>query len=412
MRAGVQLSLLTVAATAVAYSATVVSPLQETMRAALSLTDHQMALLQGPALALPMVIAALPLGLIIDRYSRVRLLFIFSVIDLAASVATALAPSFAMLFVARCMVGLAGTVISAAVFSLLADLYATAQRGRASMVVVIGQSTGISVAFALGGTLLAMAPPGPNGWQWAILWLSAPLAPISLLILALREPRRTESVIRNPSLRDTASELWRYRTFMGVFLLGFALTKIANVAALTWAMPMLSRHFALSTERIGAIMAGIVLVSSILGSVLGGVLADTCQKRGGPHRTMLMLGCLALLSVPTGLFAAVPGIGSAAILLVLLMTFVVAIIVAGAALFSIVIPNELRGFCMTLLATVEVFFGIGLAPVMVSGLSSALGGPTMLGEALTLVCVAASLLAAMTFLFGARYFPQRSFLNP
>jgi MFS family permease len=355
-----------------------------------------------------MVIAAVPLGLIIDRYSRVRLLCIFAVIDLVASVATALASSFAMLFLARCLVGLAATVVSTAVFSLLADLYAAAQRGRASMVVVVGQSAGMSAAFALGGAFLALTAPCPHAWQWTIFWLSAPLVPVALLMPAIRELPRTGLVIRNPSLRDTLAELWRCRAFMGVFLVGFSLTKIANVAALTWATPTLSRHFELSPERIGMIMAGIVLVSSILGSVAGGVLADVCQRRGGPHRTMAMLSGLALLSVPTGLFAAVPGVGSAALLLVLLLTLVVAIIVAGVALFSIVIPNELRGFCMTLLATVEVFFGIGLAPVMVSALSSALGGPTMIGKALTLVCVAASLLATATFLSGIRYFPRRS----
>lgn len=397
-----ELLLLTVAVTAAAYAATAVSPLQETMRLALSLTDGQMALLQGPALALPMVIAAIPLGLVIDRYSRVRLILLFSVLDLIGSVGTALASNFTMLFLARCSVGLAATVISTAAFSIMADLYAPAQRGRASMVMVIGQSGGIAAAFALGGALLAVFGSGTRGWQSTMLWLSSPLVLVLLLTLAMREPPRTGVSVENPSLRETVAELWRYRSVLVLFLVGFALTKIANVAALTWATPVFSRSFALPPERIGAIMATVVMVSSLAGSVAGGVLADICQRTGGPRRTMSMLSGLALLSVPTGLFAIMPQVGSATILLVLLMTLVVAIIVAGVALFSIVIPNELRGLCMSALSAAEVFFGIGLAPVMVSSLSSALGGPVMIGKALTAVCLTASALAAATFAVGIR----------
>src|SRR5262245_38698972 len=76
-----QLSLLTLAALAGSYARITLGPLQETMRLALGLSDNHMAVLQGPALALPMVIAAIPLGLLIDRYSRVRLLFVLTALS-------------------------------------------------------------------------------------------------------------------------------------------------------------------------------------------------------------------------------------------------------------------------------------------------------------------------------------------
>src|ERR1700729_3754127 len=92
-----QMVLLVVAVSAASYAATAMNPLQETMRIALALTDKQMALLQGPAVALPMAAAAVPLGLLIDRYSRVRLLLALTAADLFGGVLTALASNFVML---------------------------------------------------------------------------------------------------------------------------------------------------------------------------------------------------------------------------------------------------------------------------------------------------------------------------
>jgi hypothetical protein len=46
---------------------------------------------------------------------------------------------------------------------------------------------------------------------------------------------------------------------------------------------------------------------------------------------------------------------------------------------------------MSTLAGAQVLFGVALAPVTVSVLSGILGGPAMIGKALTLVCVGACL---------------------
>jgi hypothetical protein len=87
------------------------------------------------------------------------------------------------------------------------------------------------------------------------------------------------------------------------------------------------------------------------------------------------------------------------------MTIVGAIIVTATALFTIVVPNELHGLCLSVVVGANIFFGTALAPVTVSLLSGAIGGPTMIGKALALVCVTASLLGAAMFALGRRCFP-------
>jgi MFS family permease len=405
---GFQFTLIALAAAMAAYARFTLGPLQESVRVALSLSDNQMALLQGPALALPMVIASIPLGLVIDRYSRVRLLLIFAAIDAGGSLLTAAARGFALLFLARCMVGLAVAAISTTAFSLLADLYAPAARGRASMVVIVGQYGGMSGAFALGGALLAAPNLGLEGWRWAVLGLSAPLVVVLFLMLLLREPARNDLVIQNPSARQSFNELWRYRSVIAPLLAGLVMAEMEILAVLTWAAPALSRRFSLPTDLVGSIVAVALLVSGLFGPILGGLSADVCQRTGGPRRTMSLLGGLALLTLPTSFFAVAPGAASAGVLLVASLMMLGATLVAGIAVFTVVIPNELRGLCMSTLAGAQVLFGVALAPVTVSVLSGKLGGPAMIGKALTLVCVTINALAALVFLGGRRRYAGSS----
>jgi len=401
-----QLLLLSLATAAALFGRTAVSPLQETLRIALALTDNQVALLQGTALALPMMLAAVLLGLVIDRYSRVRLLFVFSALGAAGSLLTAAAGDFATLFAARCLIGLTATAIGTTAFSLLADLYPADERGRASMAVVVGQYVGIACAFAVGG-LLAKATGPANGWRWALFWMSVATLLAILPVWALREPPRTGLSIQNPSLRQTAAQLWRYRARIVPLLVGLTLLQIAFQPTLVWAAPTLSRSFALAPDRVGAIMASGVLISGIVGSIAGGFLTDMTESRGGPSRALFMLCGLALLGVPAALFPLVPSIVPASVLLALFMTLVSTLEVSGTALFTVIVPNELRGLCIAGLAAGVMIFGVGAGPVIVSLLSGLLGGPALIGRALALVGATAGLLGAAVFAYGGRFFSPR-----
>lgn len=405
-RAGFQLLLLAVAMSIAGYVRTAISPLQEAMRVALALTDNQMALLQGPVIGIPVLLAAIPLGLLIDRYSRVRLLQGLIVLSLSASVFTAFAPGFGWLLLARSVAGVTGLAILPVVFSLLADLYPPAQRGAVTTAAIVGQVAGNSAVFALGGSLLAMTGSEPEGWRWAMLWLVVPLGPLALWMLSLREPQRVGIAIRNPSIRQVWHELRHYRAMIAPLMIGIILAEIVIGAIIIWAAPMLSRQYDLRSDRIGAIMAIGMLISGILGPVVGGALADLCQRTGGPRRTVSVLSALALLSVPAGLFAFVPGAYSASILLVTTMTLVLAIVVMGMALFTVVIPNEIRGLCMSVLVAAEILFSLAVAPPVVSLVSGAMGGLPMIGSALSMVCAVTGLLAAVTFAGGRRHFPR------
>lgn len=400
---GYRLFLLTAAMAVGGYVQSAVSPLQETMRIALSLSDNQVALLQGPVMGVPLVLGSIPLGILIDRYSRSRLLFVLVVLSLIASLLTACAPNFTVLMLARALAGLTGLGSVPVVFSLLADLYPPGQRGRVTTLATVGQVAGSSAAFALGGTLLTMAGSESESWRWAMLWLTVPILPIALAMLRMSEPARTGVALVNPSARQVWEELRHHRAVIVPLVIGIVLVQTAVGAMLIWGAPMLSRNFGLAQDRVGTIMAIGLLVSGTLGPGVGGTLADICHRLGGPHRAVSVLCMLALLSAPAGLFGSAPGVVTVSILLIGVMTLMLAIALMGITLVTIVIPNEVRGLCMSVLVAVNILFSVAVAPVAVSMLSGALGGPAMIGKALSLVCVTACLLAAVTFAFTRRY---------
>jgi predicted MFS family arabinose efflux permease len=399
-RRSVQLVLLALAMGLAGYVRTAMSPLQETMRAALSLTDNQVALLQGPVIGIPVLLAAIPLGLLIDRCSRACILWTLVALSLCGSLLTAFASSFGMLLFARGLAGTAALAILPVVFSLLADLYPPAQRGMATTLAIVGQVAGNSAAFALGGVLLTMT----DRWESAMLWLVVPLLPIFFLTAALREPERIRSSDAS-STDDVLHRLKRNRSTLVPLALGIMLAEIAIGAVIIWAAPMLARRFALPPDQVGSIMGATMLASGLLGPVVGGVLADYCQRTGGPRRTISALAVLALISAPMSLFAFTSSVTVTSVLLVTAATLTFAIVVMGMALFSIVISEEVRGLGMAVLVAAEVLFALAVAPPAVSVLSSAMGGPERIGDALSIVCVVIGLIAAATFAWGRKYFP-------
>jgi MFS family permease len=385
------------------YVRTAVSPLQEAMRVALSLTDNQMALLQGPVIGVPVALAAIPLGLLIDRSQRVPLLTVLIGFSGIASVLTALSKSFSLLLIARGVAGLAALAILPVVFSLLADHFPAASRGRATTVIFIGQVAGNSAAFALGGTVLAHAVPGADGWRWAMLWMVVPIVPVGLLMFALREPDRGGVAVRNLSAREVWEELRQYRALITPLAFGIILVETALGATLIWSAPMFSRRFLLESDTIGLIMAAGMMISGIAGPVIGGLLADFCERTGGPQRTVRLLAALTILAVPSGLFASMPGVMGTSVLLTIAMTLITAVATMGMTLFTVVIPNELRGLCMAVLTAAILLFALTVAPLAVSVLSDFLGGLATIGQALSTVCVVAAMLAAVTFMLAGNF---------
>ncbi len=402
--------LLAIAAWAATYARVALGPLQEAVKISLHLSDNQIALLQGMGSAIPLIIGPVPLGILADRVSRARMLTAFLALGLVSCVLSAFASSYELLFAARVLTGVSVAGVLLPAYAMAGDLFAPTERGRATMVMAIGEIGGAPAAFALGGALLVMMAGNEVGhqepWRLSLLWMAAILIPVILLMLLIREPVRAGVKEKLP-LRAIWPGLCRTRTVAIPLQIARAALFIADGAVYVWGAPLFARVHHLPPDRVGALMGVVLLAGGLLGPLLGGPLVDYCQRRGGTRQAVTAMAGIALLSVPAAaLFPLMPDANLAALMLGFFLILGWTIAAAAMALILVVMPPELRGLHIGISIVVGSLFFVGLAPIAVSGLSGVLGGEAMIGRALAIVCATMSILNGLVLFIGRRNFPQ------
>jgi MFS family permease len=387
-----RLMVLASAVWGASYARYALNPLQETLRASLTLTDNQVALIQGPAIALPTLLCSLPLGILVDRYSRTRLLAAFATLELAAFALTAVASSVAVLFLFRLVVGVAIAGSFLAAYSLLADEYAPEVRGRATIAMSFAEIVAAPAALAVGALALAHAGSADGSWRAALLWMSLLLVPLIGLTLLLREPPRTGVVEVTPRLRDVIQELYRYRALLIPLIVGRGFLWLAGGATVIWAAPSMSRQFHISNLEASSLVGSALLVSGILAPLIGGPIADFCQRSGGPKRTMWVMASVCIASVPFGVFCYIVNSKVAGLMLTVFLTLGFTLNLVALTVGSIIVPGEMRGIYLALTVTGSAIFFDGLGPLTVSAAAGMAGS---IGTSLSFVGVVTTALAAV-----------------
>lgn len=387
----------------------------ESAKREMALSDTALALIQGVGSALPLVLFSVPIGILVDRTHRVRLLIGLAAIWTLGTFVTALAPSASVLFLGRMLTGIGTTGGLTAALSLSADLCLPDQRGRGMLIGTLGKMAGIAAGFALAGWLLAhfAAADAPQWFgaiapwrsaQWALGLISAAML---LPMLLLREPARHE-VEAGPQapFRVVADELWARRRFLVPLFIGQTSVVMADSAAGIWASPVLERVYHQSPGEFGQWLGAITLGTGILGAIIGGAAADWGQKSG--RRGGLLIGAViaAAIGTPAALFPVMPGVaGFAVMIAILILAGTVTGLITSVAL-TVMLPNELRGISIGLFIAVAGLIGFGVAPSLVTLVSSALGGEQHLAAALAIVGLVVSLVSAAGFWAAMRHAPN------
>lgn len=396
-------------------------PVQENAKAELGLSDNLLGMVQGLGAAVPLVLFSIPIGILVDRFNRVRLVLVLAIVWTAGTALTAVAPNVATLFVARMLTGIGTTGALTAALSLSADLCAPHQRGRALLIVNLGKALGTAAAFALTGWLfgryLEHALPsllaGAAPWRDTHVALAVLSAALIVPLLLMREPARQE-VEAGPDapFRIVVRELWSRRGFLIPLFVGQVTVVMADAAAAIWASPILSRLYGLQPQDFGAWMGAILFGTGVAGAMLGGIAADLGQKSG--RRGGLLIGAViaAAIGVPAALFSISPTVPIFAVAFgTLALCGTITGLITSVAL-TVLIPNELRGLCIGAFIAVAGLIGFGLAPSLVAGVSTLLGGERHIGEAQALVGAIVSLFSFLGFFVAMRRAPLSATLGP
>lgn len=392
------------------------STVQEAAKAELGLSDVQLGLIQGVGTAVPLVLLSVPIGVLVDRGNRLRLMVVFALLSVAGTLVTAIAVNVATLFVARMLAGVAMAGGLTAALSIAADLCAPDRRGWAVFILNLGKSLGQAAGFALTGWLFgwlagsaswfgAMAP-----WRGTHLVLAGIGALASVPLLLMREsPRHEVEAGPGAPFRIVLAELWARRRFLLPLFVGQMSVVMADAAAVIWAAPVLTRSYALAPQAFAGWMGGLLLFVGVIGGAVGGGVAGWGARRG-----QLLIGAViaAAVSIPAALFPIAPSVPLFALALgMLILTGAVTGLLTSVSLTTL-LPNELRGLSIGAFLVLAGLIGFGLAPPLVSWVSLLLGGESRLGLALAAVGVGTGLLSVAGFVVAMRRSPAGATHTP
>ena len=181
-----------------AMDRTILSILAEDIKRTFGMTDTQLGFLHGTALGVFYALFGYPMGRLIDRWKRTKLLAIGLATWSTMTVICGLSTTMFQLVASRIGVGIGEATASPAGFSLTSDWFTKKKRATALGLFIGGLYLGQGLALALGGTIALRwehafptdRPLGLMGWQAAFVGVGLPGLVLAVWVWTLREPRR------------------------------------------------------------------------------------------------------------------------------------------------------------------------------------------------------------------------------
>ena len=214
-------------------------------------------------------------GAIADRFSRrfviVASLFAWSIVTWA----TGHVSTYEGLVATRALMGASEAFYIPAALALIADFHAGPTRSRAIGI----HQTGIYVGLILGGFAGYVADAPGFGWRGAfdLGGLAGVLYAVPLFFLLRDPPRPAAAVAGGRSPWAAIAALVANRNFL-LLVLAFTLPAIAGWVIKDWMPVILKERFGLSQGEAGTTAVLWVQLASIVGAVLGGLLADRWMR--------------------------------------------------------------------------------------------------------------------------------------
>jgi MFS family permease len=208
-----------------------------------------------------------------------------------ATFAGGLAIGFTFLLVTRAFVGLGEAAYAPAAQSMISGSFPNERRAMAQAIFASGMLLGGACGQVVGGLI------GPHyGWQQALFVVAfAGLLP-AIALFGVEEPPRgpRSEVVPVPRLLAVPA-------FLAMLAAGTCIT-FASVSLLTWGIDFAVSYKDFSIREAAVSLAGIFLISAVLGVLTGGGVADRLQRRYTYGR-LIAIGFALLLATPFVLLA-------------------------------------------------------------------------------------------------------------
>ena len=266
----------------------IVNILAEPIARDLGLNDTQIGLMTGLAFALFYTVLGIPIARFADRAStnRPKVIAVALALWSAMTALCGLAQNFAQLLLARIGVGVGEAGCTPPAHSLISDMVPPERRSSALAFYSLGIPVGTLMGMIIGGTLADNV-----GWRDAFVIVGLPGVALALLVwFVLKDPRHADAatIPRNQNqpaalpLKEALREVMLSRAFVLLLCAGSGASFLAY-GKTTWTTIFFQRTHDLSPGQVGFWFGIVAGIAGILGTWLGGYLADRFGAKNRRH---------------------------------------------------------------------------------------------------------------------------------
>lgn len=358
---------------------TVITILQEQIKAEFSLSDTQLGLLSGLAFAFLYTILGIPVARIAEKTNRMTVLSVCVGLWSAFTAACGMATNFLQLLGARIGVGIGEAGCTPPAQSVIADYFPTDRRATALSIYSLGIPLGSMIA-AVGGSWIAQEV----GWREAFLLLGVPGLLLAVFMkITVREPPRTGTATEAPSFGDALKILGKKPAFWHMAI-GGAITSFVGYGVGGFLPSFLMRVHHLTPVEVGQFVGIVLGVAAAVGTFSSGFLADRISKR---HPNALAWLPALGLAIATPLFLVAYFLPSIQIAIVPLLIGACAQYFYLGPMYTVtqsVVEPRMRATATAILLFVVNMIGYGLGPLFVGMVSDAIANGLLQPSGLSL----------------------------
>ena len=396
-----------------------VEPIQQDLK----ISDTQISFLQGLAFVLTYVTMSVPLGRMVDRYNRVRIMIGGVLVWSATTVACGLSRNYFQLMLARLGVGAGEAALTPAAWSVLSDFFPHEKLSRPISVYLMGPYVGAGLAMIAGAEVLvwtreveeltlplvgAVAP-----WQFTFVAVGLPGILIATLLLSVLEPSRkgrAADASKAPPWGEVSRYMWAHKRIYLALHVGVPFLVVMLYGLQAWVPTVLVRVYEWDLAQAGRVYGLIALLAGSGGVLAGPTLARLFEARGvddSPIR-IAVIGAsgacisLALLPLQADAYAGLVCVALASFFVPLPLALIT-------TAMQFVTPNDMRGVVAGMYVVTNNVLGLALGPTMVAATTDyVFGDPKAVAQSLGLVSLIMGPLSVGILLIGRKAYVARA----
>jgi MFS transporter, Spinster family, sphingosine-1-phosphate transporter len=211
------------------------------------------------------------------------------------------AVNFGQLLLFRVLVGIGEASYASICPSLISDAWEPSRRNNALSFYYTAIPVGCALGFILGGIIAAHW-----GWRYSFFLAGAPGLLLALTVLPFKEPRRGQSeaidarLVSKPGIMDLL-RLYKNRGY-ALAVGGYIAYTFALGAFSFWGPTFLEKVHHLSTAKADSLFGGIIIITGLVGTLVGGILATLWKKKQAAGYAWL-ISLSTLVAIPSSFMA-------------------------------------------------------------------------------------------------------------